>query len=158
MAMYQHKNRTQNQHGITVAHHVDSHLRCSHCANDGMVSFDDPVNGAAPCPNCTYGMALAEKAEVAPSLYRGLTWENGLTLEHTMRCEAPRDRREPDGYRCRRAAVPSATGTHAICDSHREGSAGVMSEAAVAYVETARARSAMWKSIADERREREVVA
>jgi hypothetical protein len=137
------------------------HLRCPHCGDDGVVFTDEPHSHALPCPGCTYGRLRSAKwvvahgvaVQVTPSHYRGVTWENGVTLAHTASCGAPEDaRRHPDGYRCRRPALPATGGRAPLCDVHARGVTDAPSGDAVQLVATARSRHAEWEATAEARR------
>lgn len=140
------------------------HLRCSHCGDDGIVFTDAPAGHALPCPGCAYGLrkslawivSPSASIQVTPSHYRGVSWENGVTLAHIAVCGAPMDaRRHPDGFRCRRPALPATGGRTPLCDVHAAGAVPVPAGPAVAFTSEARNRHAEWEAQRDARRERD---
>jgi len=153
--MWKHRNCTVTPTGFTIAHTVERQHRCPHCADDGSVVLDEPGNVSLPCPHCTYGKRRAGRwlirhdviVEIGASHYRGVSWENGVTLEHTQACDAPSDsERFPDGYRCRRPARPSVSGIRPLCDVHAAGTVAAPTGAASSYVAEARANHEAWET------------
>lgn len=144
------------------------HLRCSHCGDDGIVFTDAPASHALPCPGCAYGLrksltwivSPSAAIQVTPAHYREVTWQNGVTLDHIAVCDAPADaRRHPDGYRCRRPALPGTGGRTPLCDVHARGAEiAPPSGAAAEFVATARNRHAEWEANRDARHAADEVA
>ena len=162
--MHEHRNMPP---GASHPEPCAPHLRCPHCGNDGIVAVDVEPSYCLPCPGCQYGARRAESWYVAPgatmpvppSAYRGVTWENGVTLEHTRTCQAAADSRHyPDGHRCRRPARPVAGGSLPLCDFHAAGGVVPESETTVGLLRDARQEYERRQAAARERRGRELSA
>lgn len=102
---------------------ADPGIYCLHCGNIGLVVLDQPntTNGrtqqptGAPCPVCEKG-AARDLGDYNGNYWRthrnlqDVTWNNGLTWQHTHRCRLHIDG-EP--YPC------STPATNHYCDYHQ---------------------------------------
>jgi len=107
---------------------LNPHVWCHHCANAGLVEIDGERNvkdthyeiGMAPCPMCLLGK-LKNVVSASDDRFRywtannpdTMTWNRGMTLEHTGRCRAPGRASEPNGIRCGLPTVGKACEFHA---------------------------------------------